>query len=770
MCSKKVASSLLLSLVFFTGAVMPFAPVIGAREVAYARDVDIDSEQDDEDARLDSIRTAKEKQAERLTNIDNKRPVPFTPEPVPPPPPVNCAADGVVATAKKWWDIAFGNGPFAAVGCALLGVASWVIWLESVAIDLIVKVLDYVVELSVRDFGKLIPDGGGVLVAWKASRDLANLFFIFLLLYYAIGHMLELPSVNLRSVVIRILTVAVFINFSWALTRIVIDSTNVVADEIFSQMTGGRGSEKTSLGTYVLDSLNPYKLISKQFPLNALSGGSVTKQTEEILTKNANSAGLTDAVIQSVGSITVAFAIGFVLLAAVGFLLARIVALLMALALAPIAFLTTLFPKFDFMKEWWESLFNNAIFAPAFFFMLYVALQAISGANKHLAIGSEATLVSQTIGYMIFIALIGASLEVARRLSIVGADAAMGMYKSSVKAVGAWTANKATLGFGPRALSLAGQAVEKAQGMGFNRERYGLVGGALAEIAGQVSRGVPGLNKLPALGRNLATEQGKDLAQYTNDALKAEHGAIGTSTTRRAAIVHELAKRKDLVVDPSKHSGFTAAGIQSSLDELERSGITREDKLGSFAKLGYQWTEEEDPAKLAEIYGKMDPSDVGKISDERMERHSAAIQKGFGSSHIAKLNDDPKKAKAFGDALVARYYSEKGNIPARGADESTETYLARAKRDVAADNMKIEEFQKWARDELKNSSLARYYDAPAGKAQLENEHGFTPKPKKPKNPGGGTGGAGGGRSTRGGSSPIPPGTMPGSISGNTLNI
>lgn len=78
---------------------------------------------------------------------------------------------------------------------------------------------------------------GAIVTAWHLLRDIINLALIFILLYVAIGTVLNIQSIDWRKQVAQIIIAAIFVNFSLFLTRIVIDAGNIVAFNFHQQLT-----------------------------------------------------------------------------------------------------------------------------------------------------------------------------------------------------------------------------------------------------------------------------------------------------------------------------------------------------------------------------------------------------------------------------------------------------------------------------------------------------------------------------------------------------
>src|SRR3989338_10218858 len=74
--------------------------------------------------------------------------------------------------------------------------------------------------------------------AWSAIRDLANMGFIFILLYAAIQTILGIGS-DAKKLIVNIIVVAILINFSLFFTKVVIDISNILSNVFYDQIAPG---------------------------------------------------------------------------------------------------------------------------------------------------------------------------------------------------------------------------------------------------------------------------------------------------------------------------------------------------------------------------------------------------------------------------------------------------------------------------------------------------------------------------------------------------
>lgn len=75
--------------------------------------------------------------------------------------------------------------------------------------------------------------------AWETTRDLANMAFIFILIYIAFTVMLKAETANTMKMLAGVIVVALIINFSFFLTRVVIDGGNVLAIQFYNLIDQG---------------------------------------------------------------------------------------------------------------------------------------------------------------------------------------------------------------------------------------------------------------------------------------------------------------------------------------------------------------------------------------------------------------------------------------------------------------------------------------------------------------------------------------------------
>jgi hypothetical protein len=336
------------------------------------------------------------------------------------------------------------------IGNAILGGAAWILWACGTMLNL--SIVQFVIEMRDR-----IGEIGAIYVIWQRVRDLANMFFIFILLYIAIQTILRMGDYKkaLRNVVL----VALFINFSFFFTGVTIDASNMLALQFYNGFAGGCGNLPTNTGNSIANVANATKNAA------AKKDGCISQKVVSslklatIYDVNAAKKGETTTEMQGLSSsqgigrfwITVGFG-SFLMLIAAGVFIAsailifyRFIELILLLMFSPIAFAALILPATeDYWNKWKGKLIKQLIFAPAYFMFLWVTMAIIeskvvktdgsftSGFN-----GDGTTLFGLMASFIIVIAMLTYSLTLAKDLGAKGTKMATKWSKGlSAEAVG----------------------------------------------------------------------------------------------------------------------------------------------------------------------------------------------------------------------------------------------------------------------------------------------------------------------------------------------
>ena len=344
--------------------------------------------------------------------------------------------------------------PLGWVAILVLQLANLILWIAG-------TVLNAIVQFTIVDMSLNISRVGGIDTAWRAIRDIANMGFIFILLYAAIKTILGMGS-ETKKLVVSVIVVAILINFSLFFTKLVIDASNVLAVFFYDVLApGALADADTGLSDMMM---RPLGLTSLQ---NTIGFGGLLDGKKMII-------------IGVMGSIFVIIA-AFVFFAIAIMFVIRFVVLIFVLILSPIAFMAFVLPALKpYGDKWKDALIGQAFFAPIYFMLTYIVVVVANGLFADPAdAASQGTFSSAFVGqetdigdgrvqggnigivmnFIIMIALLITSLIIAKSWANKAGSIVAGINKWATGAAGGATFG--TIGRGMRE-SIGGRAAAMA--------------------------------------------------------------------------------------------------------------------------------------------------------------------------------------------------------------------------------------------------------------------------------------------------------------------
>ncbi len=300
--------------------------------------------------------------------------------------------------------------------------------------------LDYSVFYLVVQMGTFFQSGAqfgqAVALGWTLIRDLINMTFIFGLIYIGIKTILNSEDADTRRKLGYLIIAALLINFSLFMTQLVVDFSNLLATQMYSQLSqpGPANSVPSISGAF----MNASK-VSSYINTQTIQQGETAKPA---ISGSA-------LIVYSVMLLIFYVFAGISFLMGSFLIVSRFVALILYMIFSPVMFLGWILPQFkSYSSTWWEGFWKNCIFAPVYLFILYISLQILRGltttgsvlatsANSgSLDMVGKATQAAQTsigqivISFMIMIGLLWASQKIGEKLSISGGKMTMSGFKS----------------------------------------------------------------------------------------------------------------------------------------------------------------------------------------------------------------------------------------------------------------------------------------------------------------------------------------------------
>lgn len=252
------------------------------------------------------------------------------------------------------------------------------------------KLLDYTFFYTIQDTSYR---SQFVVEGWGIVRDFCNMFFIFILLYIAIGTILNLHSVKPKEMIINVVIIGLLINFSLFATQVIIDASNILARVFYNQILVGDKDKNTNeineelgfggskqLTVALVNKINPQKIL-----MNAEKGSSITGKGIITSDPNQPTNGVDSgtfimvvilASIMNIVGLYVFFMVSLVFIA-------RVIGLWLAMVVVPMTFFSYAVPQMQDIemigwKKWWPDTLKMAFLAPVFIMFLYLIIMFLS--------------------------------------------------------------------------------------------------------------------------------------------------------------------------------------------------------------------------------------------------------------------------------------------------------------------------------------------------------------------------------------------------------
>ncbi|MBU3925590.1 hypothetical protein KJ763_00260 [Patescibacteria group bacterium] len=505
-------------------------------------------------------------------------------------------------------------GDFVKRGMAWVGY--WILTIVSKTVSIAGFFSDAAISYSIDNQGQ---EGSMVVVeeGWALCRDIVNLFFIFILLYIAIATILQISGYGIKDLLVKVIIIALLVNFSLLITKVIIDSSNVLASEFYSMVTNievldsnGNSTGETikSPSVALVNGINPQNLFDSTVIENAADNGGDNATITQII------------IITFLGSVLL-LVIAFVLFAVGVFFVIRIAVLWLLMILAPLAFLAMVLPGTkSHANKWWSRLFCESFYAPVYLFLFYLVVKitssgsilkdlAVNNATFGTAIGSPNDAnVRLILNFGILIVLTLACLVISRQMGC---------------------------GLGQTVMKLAKTARNKAQGYAGRISRGGA--GYVAEKALQKAQEKPqggfakSLRVVPGVTRGLARmsswkeqqtkekekKYGKIYGSYSQAGLKAmESGGPILSKTKKEEIQKIITKKtmdEEKKIAKKEKITFDENRMKQIEEELKKIEKAREGITNPERKTIYEERVINLDAEISSLQGSQSPEDKNKI-------------------------------------------------------------------------------------------------------------------------------------------------------------
>ena len=327
--------------------------------------------------------------------------------------------------------------PFTWVGDLVALSADTLLFISSVISSMFGAVFGVIIYLEAQIIDYLLsptnfPITGALIVkiGWGITRDLANMFFILILLIISFATVLRIKSLAISQLWWKVVVAALLINFSLVIAGFVIDFANILTNFFVKQAIGGGGV--VTITTKMMSAMQILNFYNPAPPEGIINGA-----TQFGASAIAAFAGI---ILTLIGLLVTIFVFG----AAMIFLVARLIHLWILLVFAPIVWMLWILPATSsYFSQWWNKFIHWTFFAPIFAFMMFLSLSIFDNTGKlqeHIGpvalpanwTKAEAGITTAAMPAAIFqfilaIGLMFGSLIVAQKFGVYGADASQKM-------------------------------------------------------------------------------------------------------------------------------------------------------------------------------------------------------------------------------------------------------------------------------------------------------------------------------------------------------
>lgn len=368
-----------------------------------------------------------------------------------------CFAEGMTVNADSLKPIESG---VAIVLVGIIGLfATLIAWIASL------------IELSLSPEFMTVITNPGIYIGWKVVRDILNMAFIFFLLYSAFCTIFQISRYHIKSTWVMIVVMALLVNFSWPITRVLIDFSNVTISYIVSG--SGKGVSKGIVGEMANRTQFAKIVIGSTGKVNGDGEFEVKVGSPELFTH---------LFLGIIASALFAITLGMIAI----ILLIRIIALAVYLVFASVGYTMAAFPMTRSMSsQWWTGFTKQLIIGPVVLIGLMIAVTVLSELNTQEAfmqkVAKENGVVGTLLTYAVSLMIIWASVLAAQKVGSEGAGFAVGLANKAKSKLQNF-AKKSTIG----TVKFVGRGADKLtfkKASGAVASMHGLYGGLKQRFA-----------------------------------------------------------------------------------------------------------------------------------------------------------------------------------------------------------------------------------------------------------------------------------------------
>src|SRR5680860_30 len=278
------------------------------------------------------------------------------------------------------------------IGCAKVVLAwgmSLILWLLTWVLWSAGQLFNLSIQLSISNFSSLA-NSDAINTIWGLGRDLANICFIFVLMYIAITTIIQKTGSNTRELVVQLIITALLINFSIIIPKVIIDVGNSLAVVFYNQMGEPGVKGAPDIATILVKGVGP-----EQFLASKSTPGTTPDIEPTIDAVAIGQSSWSTILLKGLSGGAIFLILSYALFIASFMFLARTVVLIFLIATSSLAFFSKIIPSknLNYWETWFNTLIKEVMFAPFFLFLFYLVL-LLADTNPFSGTTDDSTVVA----------------------------------------------------------------------------------------------------------------------------------------------------------------------------------------------------------------------------------------------------------------------------------------------------------------------------------------------------------------------------------------
>ena len=226
----------------------------------------------------------------------------------------------------------------------IAGLASFLHWLIGLATLIIASTID------AGSFNAVMAQPA-IEESWKLIRDILNLAFILVLLFSAFATIFQIEKYHIKKIILLLVIMALLVNFSFPISRFVIDAANIPMYWLAENVFGGGGNQVST-------------------EIGAKTG------IDKIVVPDVERSNFKTIQVAQLFSLVFFLFIFLITIIALAFMFfIRLIVLIILVIFSPLGFVAAIFPSTkNYADDYWKALFRNAFFGPIMMLMLAISI------------------------------------------------------------------------------------------------------------------------------------------------------------------------------------------------------------------------------------------------------------------------------------------------------------------------------------------------------------------------------------------------------------